>query len=84
MANEAKLFLKVTAQARDQSRHEGLYSLGLEIKDAHVDMRTHPYTHKPGNLINVTLFDLSADAIKDIGYAIIRESIKLEEAHHEM
>ena len=77
MTEDVKLFPKVEVKARDLGIHEGHYSLALEMTDAHVDLRTHQFDHRPGNLINVALFGLTTEAILQLGFAIIREYIKI-------
>lgn len=45
---------------------EGLYSLTLEIKNAHVGLRTFAYSHCKGNNNAVSLYSLTSNEIRQL------------------
>lgn len=62
----------------------GLYTLGLQIGNAHVSLSTYHYHHCKGNTVIVNLYSLTADQISQLADLLMDKAweIRFEERHN--
>ena len=67
-----------------QDTKDGLYSVFLDMGNAHVSLSTHPYNHRKGNKIGLSLYSLTADQICQLAQLLMTKTweILLEECHN--